>query len=144
MRREATRGGRFQSATDRPLRSRTSKRMYRGCAEIEWRNVQMNSVSSISVHAMPRCSNNSRNAFTYLSVVNFCVNVRQKFSFTQFTSTSMGVGFALGVAILGMPYRLTICKKGANKDRLTLQSFYCGLLASRKKPSASRSSISLS
>lgn len=63
----------------------------------------MNSVSSISVHAMPRCSNNSRNAFTYLSVVNFCVNVRQKFSFTQFTSTSMGVGFALGVAILDMP-----------------------------------------
>ncbi|VUX35972.1 Uncharacterised protein [Bifidobacterium pseudocatenulatum] len=52
----------------------------------------MSSVSSISVHAMPCCSNNSRNAFTYLSVVNFCVNVRQKFSFTQFTSTSMGAG----------------------------------------------------
>lgn len=51
----------------------------------------MSSVSSISVHAMPYCSNNSRNAFTYLSVVNFCVNVSQNFSFTQFTSTSMGV-----------------------------------------------------
>lgn len=54
----------------------------------------MISVSSISVHAMPYCSNNSRNAFTYLSVVNFCVNVSQNFSFTQFTSTSMGVGSA--------------------------------------------------